>query len=79
MSALEIFGLLISLMNLQEGREGSRCLNLAYWGDSVHSCLHLAFCAVFSACINADLLCLSCFLMPWGGLLGLLRFPLLPF
>jgi hypothetical protein len=31
-SALLIFVLLISLMNLRDGRVGLKCLNLAYWG-----------------------------------------------
>jgi hypothetical protein len=53
-------------MNLWEGREGSMFLNLAYLGDPNQSCLHLAFRAVFSACIDADLLRLSCFLSVLG-------------
>jgi hypothetical protein len=72
-SALEILGLLISLMNLWEGREGSMFLNLAYLGDPNQSCLHLAFCAVFSACIDADLLRLSCFLSVLGRFAVTLR------
>ena len=36
-SDLEIFVLLISFMNLRDGRDASMCLNLAYRGEAIHS------------------------------------------
>ena len=55
-SALDSFELLISLINLREGSEGSMCLNLAYLGELAHSPLHFAFHTALSTCNAADLL-----------------------